>query len=79
MEKENEEKTILTSGLRKSLKGLMQQEVEKMPELMEQLNPKDRLNVTLKLMPYMLPKVESVSLTYGEPEPIYPTDIILTH
>lgn len=58
---------ILTSSLRTNLKIIMQAEIDKMPELLEQLEPKDRINVVMKMMPYLFPRVESVTLREGEP------------
>ena len=58
---------ILTKGLRENLKELMQKEIQNFPKHLETLEPKERLNIICKLLPYVLPKVESVSLTEGEP------------
>lgn len=58
---------ILTSSLRTDLKTIMQAEIQKIPELLEQLEPKDRVSAILKMMPFMFPRVESVSLYEGEP------------
>ena len=58
---------ILTNGLREALKVIMQKEIEKLPETLEGLEPKERLNVICKLMPFVFPKVESVHPTEGEP------------
>ena len=58
---------VLTMGLRETLKNIMQKEIEKLPETLEALDPKERLNVVCKLMPYVFPKVETVHLTEGEP------------
>jgi len=66
MENNEKKKPILTSELRIALKDIMQEEIQKVPELMNQLAPKDRLNVTLKMMPYLFPKVDSVNLMEGE-------------
>lgn len=60
---------VLTIGLREMLKTVMQNEIEKLPETLEALEPKERLNVVCKLMPYVFPKVETVHPTEGEPEP----------
>lgn len=57
----------LTSDLRKTLKAMMQKEIEKLPEYLETLEPKERLNVLCKLIPFVLPKVEAVSQDSGEP------------
>jgi hypothetical protein len=45
----------------------MQKEIEKLPETLEALIPKERLNVVCKLMPYVFPKVEAVNSNEGEP------------
>ncbi len=58
---------ILTNGLRETLKKIMQNEIEKLPEILEALEPKERINIVCKLMPYIFPKVESVSPKEGEP------------
>jgi len=76
--KKKTENVILVSGLRTSLKTIMENEIEKMPELLEQLEAKDRISITLKMMPYLFPKVETVLLTEGEPMNYpYDMDIVL--
>ncbi len=57
----------LTSELRKVLKEVLTDELETLPTLMAYLEPKDRLQAIIKLMPYILPKVDSVSIDEGEP------------
>jgi hypothetical protein len=63
-----EYKNPLTGNLRETLKGLMQNELEQLPEKLKELNTAERLNILCKLMPYVLPKTESVKHTLGEPE-----------
>ena len=58
---------VLTNNLRETLKTIMQKEIEKLPETLETLDPKERLNVVCKLMPYVFPKVETVHAKEGEP------------
>jgi len=58
---------VLTNNLRETLKTIMQKEIEKLPETLEALDPKERLNVVCKLMPYVFPKVETVHAKEGEP------------
>jgi hypothetical protein len=58
---------VLTGDLREHLKSIFQKEIEKLPETLEGLEPKERLNVLCKMMPFILPKVESVHPTQGEP------------
>jgi len=58
---------ILTNDLRDKLKSIMQKEIEKLPETLEALEPKERINILCKLMPFVFPKVESVHPQEGEP------------
>jgi len=58
----------LTGNIRDTLKVLIQKELEKLPETLNGLEPVQRLNIICKLIPYVLPKVESVTHTQGEPE-----------
>ena len=58
---------ILTNDLRDTLKSIMQKEIDKLPETLEALEPKERLNVLCRLMPYVFPKVETVHPKNGEP------------
>lgn len=58
---------IMTHEMRESLKSTFQREVEKLPELLNELEAKERINVILKMMPYLLPSVKSVHYTEGEP------------
>lgn len=58
---------ILTMDLREALKTIMQKEIEELPNILEALEPKERLNIVCKLMPYIFPKVETVHPTEGEP------------
>lgn len=58
---------ILTSELRTDLKSVIKSEISKIPDLLEQLEPKDRINVIVKMMPYLFPRVNSVVLSEGEP------------
>ena len=51
---------ILTNNLRKTLKILIQGEIEKLPETLDKLESNERLNILLKLMPYVFPKVQKI-------------------
>jgi hypothetical protein len=66
MKNKSKEQT-LTTELRDTLKTIMQKEIEKLPETLEQLEPKERVNVICKLMPFVFPKVNTISATEGEP------------
>lgn len=61
------EEKILTNNLRDNLKGIMQKEIEKLPETLKALEPKERLNIVCRLMPFVFPKVETVHPKEGEP------------
>ena len=58
----------LTGNIRDTLKQMMQTELEQLPSTLKELDPVQRLNVLCKLMPYVLPKTESVKANFGEPD-----------
>lgn len=57
----------LTSELRAVLKDLIHEELEILQERMDHLDPKERLEVLVKLLLYVLPKVSPASHTTDEP------------
>jgi hypothetical protein len=57
----------MTKELRSVLKDVLYQELEQIQEHLNALNPKERIELLIKLMPYALPKVASVSHTTNEP------------
>ena len=57
----------LTIELRAALKEIIYQEFAGLPDRLEKLEPKDRLELLTKLLPFVLPKVESVNPGHGEP------------
>jgi hypothetical protein len=56
----------LTKELRIILKNIVAKEIENIPSTLEKLEPKDRLDMVIKLMPYTLPKVEPINFKEGE-------------
>jgi predicted ATPase len=58
----------LTGSIRDTLKQMMQTELEQLPSTLKELDPVQRLNILCKLMPYVLPKTESVKHNLGEPD-----------
>lgn len=58
---------IITRDLRTGLKDIVAAELERLPEYLRNLDEEKRISLVLKLLPYVLPKVESVSPSYGEP------------
>jgi len=67
-DKLSEYKKPLTEGIRETLKDFVQKEIEHLSDTLKELDPVQRLNVLCKLIPYVLPKVESVTHNLGEPE-----------
>jgi hypothetical protein len=57
----------LTKEFRVLLKSILYEEVERIPEYLEALNPKEKLDVIIKLLNYAVPKVQSINSGDGEP------------
>ena len=57
----------ITKELRSLLKDVMYDEIGALQERLDALNPKERVELLIKLMPYALPKVTSISHTTNEP------------
>ena len=60
-------KVMKHKELRSLLKDVMYDEIGALQERLDTLNPKERVELLIKLMPYALPKVTSVSHTTNEP------------
>lgn len=57
----------LTRELRMVLKDFIYEELEALQDRMDYLDPKERLQVLIKLLPYVLPRVSSMSHSADEP------------
>ena len=57
----------LTKELRTILKDVLYNELEKIEELLDSLETKERLDMLIKLMPFALPKVDKIGHTDNEP------------
>lgn len=57
---------LTTKNLRKQLKEIVKNELEQLPDYLKDLEPKNRLDILLKLIPFVLPKVNSVNHSLGE-------------
>jgi hypothetical protein len=55
-----------TAQMRQALKAILDEELEALPQLLAELPTEKRLDVLLRLVPYVLPKVEAVSMFQGE-------------
>ncbi len=67
----------LTSELRETLKQFVEGELSEIPELVKELTPKERLDFFLKVAPFVLPKVDNISSTDGEPWKLVNMDMVL--
>ena len=54
----------ITIELRKTLKGIISKELETLPQTMAELTAKERIELLIKLMPFALPKVDSIIGSY---------------
>ena len=57
----------LTKELRTVLKNFIFQELEALPAKLDELDTKDRIEIIIKIMPYVVPKVDTVKGDNGEP------------
>jgi len=57
----------MTKELRSVLKDVLYQELEQIQTHLDTLKPKERVELLIKLMPFVLPKVTSISHTTNEP------------
>ena len=57
----------MTKELRSVLKDVMHQEIEIIQDHLVQLSPKERVELLIKLMPFVLPKTTNISHTTNEP------------
>jgi len=54
----------VTSELRDALKAIVANELDTLSDSLAQLPAKERLDVVIRLMPYCMPKVESIGGQY---------------
>lgn len=67
MEKVNEQTQTLASDLRAKLKMIVENELNQLPDTLAALPPEKRLDIVIKLIHFVLPKVASVEMDKGEP------------
>jgi len=67
MRKANSKNIPLTLDLRDRLKSIVESELERLPDLLDGLADKERLDVILKLMPLVMPKSKPVHYSENEP------------
>lgn len=64
----------LTKELRASLKNVLHNELENLVSNLDKLEPKDRLDVVVKLIQFVLPKIETVHYKENEPTNLWDED-----
>jgi len=53
----------ITKSLKEALKAILEKEINEIPEYLQHLEPKEKLEIIIKLMPYVIPKeMESESI-----------------
>lgn len=57
----------MTVELRSILKDILYQELEDIEERLDVLEPKTRIELLIKMMPFVLPKTKEISHTTDEP------------
>ena len=57
----------MTKELRSILKDILYQELEEIEERLDVLEPKTRIELLIKMMPFVLPKTNSISHNIDEP------------
>ena len=57
----------ITNEIRKKLKNIVDNELDILEESIKHLDSKERLELLIKLIPYVVPKVQTVSSKEGEP------------
>ena len=57
----------LTTEIRSALKNIIYSEIESIVDRLLLLEPKERIELVIKLIPYVLPKIEQVTYSNGEP------------
>lgn len=56
----------VTRELREVLKTIVYDELNNLPSLLDALEPKERIEVLIRLAPYVLPKVDTINMAAGE-------------
>ncbi len=60
-------KNKITSELRSSLKDIVYNELENLPNILNKMNDETRLSYVIKLLPFVMPKVENIKMDRNEP------------
>lgn len=58
---------VLSTDIRAKIMRIVYDELCKLPETLEQMEPEKRLNFVFKLLPHAAPYMDKLGATYGEP------------
>lgn len=58
---------VLTKELRTLLKNVLYNELESLEEKLDELESRERIELVIKLMPYVFPKMTNISHSENEP------------
>ena len=58
---------VLTKELRTLLKNVLYNELESLEEKLDELESRERIELVIKLMPYLFPKMTNISHSESEP------------
>lgn len=62
----------ITREMREILKSVLDRELDRLPAMLAALPDDRRLDVILKLLPYVIPRPRNVSAAYGEGGGVWP-------
>lgn len=52
----------ISYNVKELINNLLRDELHKMPSLLNKMSPKERVDTTIKLLPYLLPKADEVQV-----------------
>jgi hypothetical protein len=67
-----------TAAIRAALAPIVANELNQLPRTLDKLDPKDRLDVLLRLLPYLCPKVSQISWGDSLDAEVRGTEAVLT-
>ena len=67
----------LTSEVREQLKTVLSGELGNLQERLEKLKDKDRLEIIVKLLPFIVPKMSEVDLKQDKEQSFNPIEVII--
>ncbi len=61
----------LTSEMREVLKTILEKEIDTLPNQLEKLEPKERLEIVVKLLPYVIPRITEIEMKVENKQPTF--------